>query len=204
MYNKLKITDAQENSLKQYHHVSLSKDVLRDCEMWEVFLNNASHWAVCHPMVDIQGIYAETVTLNFYSDASLNSNFGFGAIFNDRWIYGCWGRTFVLQNSPSIAFLELFTLVAAILTWGDRLINIRVVTWCDNETVKHAVNKLTSGCEQCMKLIRLLTLDNLKNNRRVFVKYVKSRDNVLADALSCLDFARFWQRCKGNQTPYRT
>ena len=43
-----------------------------------------------------------------------------------------------------------------------------------------------------MVLIRLLSLNCLKYNRRIWVQYVKSEENILADSLSRLDFKRFW------------
>ena len=101
-----------------------------------------------------------------------------GAIFNNSWIAGLWGRDFILNEKPSIEFLELFALVAAILTWGHFLTNVRIIVFCDNQATLHMVNNLASNCAQCMKLIRILTLNNLQFNRRVFVKYVKSKDNV--------------------------
>ena len=55
------------------------------------------------------------------------------------------------------------------------------------------VNNNTSGCEQCMKLLRLLTLNNMRFDRRVFAKHVKGKDNKLSDALSHLQFNRFFQ-----------
>ena len=45
-----------------------------------------------------------------------------------------------------------------------------------------------------MKLIRILTMDNLKNNRRIFVKHVVSEENVLADALSRHNLKKFWEK----------
>ena len=53
------------------------------------------------------------------------------------------------------------------------------------------VNNLASKCHRCMYLIRLLTLNGLMYNRRVSVRYVKSKDNVLSDALSRLKLRAF-------------
>ena len=33
----------------------------------------------------------------------------------------------------------------------------------------------------------------IKNNLRVFVEFVRSKDNILADSLSRLDYKRFWK-----------
>ena len=55
------------------------------------------------------------------------------------------------------------------------------------------VNNTTSSCKNCMTLLQMLVLNNLKHNRRVFVKYVKSSDNILADSLSRNRLDIFWQ-----------
>ena len=60
------------------------------------------------------------------------------------------------------------------------------------------VNNLSSSCPNCMTLLRLLVLNNLKHDRRVFVKYISSKANYLADSLSRLDFDRF-RRLGGNK-----
>ena len=53
------------------------------------------------------------------------------------------------------------------------------------------INSNTSSCKRCMKLLRLLTLDGLRNNRRVFARWVDTKSNFLADSLSRLDFKHF-------------
>ena len=56
----------------------------------------------------------------------------------------------------------------------------------------------SSSCHQCMKLLRILTLDNIRSNRRVYVEYVKSSKNELADALSRMNLRRFWDKAPEN------
>ena len=194
MYDKIKFKNKSGQKLKDYHHVNLGCDVLRDCQIWKTFLANldTNPMQLCRPFVDIYGSQDST-TLNLYSDASLNKKLGYGAIFNDRWIAGLWGQDFIVKQQPSIQFLELYALVAAIITWGDLLKNSRISVYCDNQSVQYIVNSLTSKCANCMKLVRMLTIDNMRNNRRVFVKFVRTEDNVLADSLSRMDFRRFWK-----------
>ena len=194
MYDKLKLKDKHGNPLKQHHHISLKGTFIDDCLVWKQFLHNATAHELCCPFIDINA-FASVEVLNFYSDASLNQNFGLGVIFGDNWIAGTWGSDFILSEKPSIEFLELFVLVAAILTWCNdpRLSNTRVVVFCDNQATLNMVNNLASNCLKCMKLIRILTLNNLQFNRRVFVKYVTSKANILADAISRTDWTRFWR-----------
>ena len=54
-----------------------------------------------------------------------------------------------------------------------------------------------------MVLIRLITAESIYRNVRVFAKHVGTKDNGKADALSRLDFDRFWRLARGqmNQKP---
>ena len=152
--------------LKPHHHVKLDMEFSLDCEMWELFLTDIS--VVVRPFIDLQEEVTAEV-LNFYSDASANPEYGYGAIFDKTWLFGKWEKNFIVDNDPSIEFLELFALCAAILTWEDRLVAMRIIVFCGNISVVHMMNNLSLSCAQCMKLIRILTLNNLKFDRRVFV-----------------------------------
>ena len=178
--------------LKPHHHVSLDNEFKFDCQIWQVFLHNYRNQAVCRPMIDLDYQTYTTQQLCFYSDASANPRLGFGAMFNQFWLYAQWEFDFITRHSPSIEYLELFALVALVLTWGEHLRNMRFVLFCDNQAVVGMVNNLASSCPRCMYLLRILTLNNLVNNRRVFAKYVKSEANDLSDTLSRLQFERFW------------
>ena len=101
---------------------------------------------------------------------------------------------------PSIEYLELFALCAGVLAWCDtpRLNNTRIIIFCDNQAVVSMVNNTTSGCKNCMVLLRTLVLNNLKHNRRIFVSYVRSSANILADSLSRGKFDTFWKHAPNN------
>ena len=53
--------------------------------------------------------------LDFYSDSSRNFELGFGAHFENDWMVGRWDTQFCEQKQPSIAYLELFAVTAAVL-----------------------------------------------------------------------------------------
>ena len=133
-----------------------------------------------------------TTQLNSYSDASANENLGFGAIFNNQWIFGQWEPNYISMLKPSIEYLELYALCAAVLTWGWPLRNTRIV-FCDNLGVVNMINKSSYTCRNYMYLIRLLTLSGLLDNRRVFARHVAGINNSLADSLSRLQFDSFWK-----------
>ena len=87
----------------------------------------------------------------------------------------------------------MFAICAAILTWENRLTKTRIVIFSDNTGAIQMVNNLTSGCVQCMKLIRILSLNNLKFDRRVFIKHIKGKNNKLSDSLSRLKISKFFK-----------
>ena len=92
---------------------------------------------------------------------------------------------------PSIAYLELFAICAAIYSWTDKLRNLRVLLHCDNQAVVEMVNSMSSKCPQCMKLIRLITLMGLKLNSRFFAQCISTKKNLAADSLSRLQLEKF-------------
>ena len=145
-------------------------------------------------MMDIHAIQTAE-QLNFYSDVSAAAGLGMGATFDDEWCYTQWESGYIKKLKPNIEYLELYALVAAILMWekNPKLSNTRIILYCDNSAVVQMVNSLMSGCKNCMYLIQLLTLDNLIHNRRVFAKHLHSEQNYLSDALSRMQFKRFWR-----------
>ena len=157
--------------LKQHHHVKLDSEFMFDCKIWRVFLTNFRNKAVCCPMIDLEAATVMAKQLNFSSDASANVSLGMGGVYNDHWLFAKWEPGFIKNYSPSIGYLELFALVASVLTWGHELCNLRMIIFCDNSAVMSMVNNLTSSCQNCMYLLCLLTLNNLINNRRVFVQH---------------------------------
>ena len=191
MYNKYaRVMKNKGRILKPYHHINIDGEFRFDCEIWRVFLNNYRELTLCRLMIDMATNNTSKV-LNFYSDASTNPNFGFGAVFNQQWIVARWEEDYVKTFEPSIEYLELLALTAALLTWSQQLKDQCITIFCDNMSVVQMVNNSSSSCKQCMYLFRLINLDNLIRNRRVFARHVRSEENSLTDSLSRLQFKCF-------------
>ena len=188
-----KFNKVSEN-LKSYHHVKLDGEFKVDCMTWLSFLKGNDgeiHKTVCRPWVDLLEA-KDAHILDFYMDASGGeTNGGMGGVFNNSWIMAQWNETFMKEKKPSIAFLELFALVASIMVWKNKLMNTRFIMYCDNQSVVEMVNKLTSSCKNCMFLLRVLVKLGLTENFRVFVRFVPTLKNGRADALSRGDLKRF-------------
>ena len=92
---------------------------------------------------------------------------------------------------PSIEYLELYALTVGVLLWSYKFSNKRIAIFCDNMSVVHMVNSMSSSCKNYMVLIRMITLECMCRNVRISAMHVASGGNEIADSLSRLDFDRF-------------
>ena len=175
----------ENTQLKPYHHVKVDLEFKFDCRVWLNFLDREMVSTVSRPYLDLTDD-SNVVQLEFYSDASLCDDLGFGAGYDREWTYGQWPVGFVKKYSPSIEIVELFGLAVAVEIWQRKLMNKRVCVYCDNESVVYMINNSASSCPIYMKLIRGLVLKGLKFNFRIFAKHLKSEENEVADSLSHL------------------
>ena len=178
--------------LKHYHHIRMDKELVLDCEIWLTFLYNAESRMICRPFSDINS-KSDLRILNFYMDASKAVEKGIGCIYNSHWSFLKWKPGYIKEKDPSIQYLELYALCMGIFILEEELQNMNLTIFCDNESVQKMVNETTSSCKNCMYLIRLLILNNLRFNRKIWVEHVESEENTLADSLSRMEFDRFWE-----------
>ena len=174
--------------LKQHHHVRVKSENRMDLLIWKRFLSSEKIY--CCPFMEEVIITAEDIDM--FSDASGSySKGGAGAYCNKSWVFVQWDKNFMVKNKPSIEYLELFGVTMGVLLWINRFKNRKIFLFCDNKSVREMINHNTSGCKNCMVLIRIIVLKSMQHNVRIFAKYVKSKENDKADALSRLQFERF-------------
>ena len=147
-------------------------------------------------MIDLKVPCTTAVQLDFNSDASASEVLGFGGVFNKRWLYGAWPPNYIRTYNPSIAYLELYALTACVLAWEAELHNLRMILFCDNQSVVQMINSTSSKCINCMFLLHILVLSGLRFNRRIYASYINTKLNDQADALSRLKLGRFFKICK--------
>ena len=107
-----------------------------------------------------------------------------------------WPEEFLKKYKPSIEYLELYTVTAAVLAWIHRFKNRRIILFCDNRSVVDMINLTTTSCKNCMVLIRLILFKGLTENVRDFARHVSGAMNGLADSLSRDKFSEFTRLCK--------
>ena len=151
----------------------------QDLLVWLTFLQHPTVFN--RPFLDFSDvIIADEIDL--YSDAS--GRIGMGALCGPAWMHCLWPEEFIKSNKPSIEYLELFGVTAAVLTWIHLFRNRRVILFCDNKSVVDMINITSTSCKNYMVLIRFIVLKGLIENVRIFAKHVEGVKNSLADSLS--------------------
>ena len=185
---------ACKNLQKPYHHTNLTGELKKDLRMWLDFLNHPTVY--CRPFLDFDNaIRADQIDM--YTDASRNFDLGAGDVCQKSWYYLRWNREFMEEKQPSIEYLELYAVAVAVLNWIHRFSNRQVILFCDNISVVYMINRCTSTCKNCLKLIRLIVFEGLIHNVRIFANYVSTKQNAVADALSRSNLRKFYRITKG-------
>ena len=141
-----------KGNLQPHHHMAITHEHRMDLLVWKKFLEFPNIF--CRSFLKIRTLTAEDVCL--YSDASRNFELAFGAYCGSEWTWGQWNLQFMQENEPSIEFLELFGVAVGVLNWIKFFANKKIALFCDNIAVVHMINNMTSGCKQCMALLRLI------------------------------------------------
>ena len=191
-----------KKQLLPHHHIRITQDMRLDLLVWKKFLEFPEIF--CRPFMDFSCNIIAT-EINMYSDASKNANLGFGATCMESWMFQRWDSAFIRKYDPSIQYLELFGVLAGVLEWIHRFRNKRIILFCDNISVCRMINNNSSTCMHCMKLIRILVLKGMIENVRISAKYVESKKNFYADALSRMQIRKFKrfgrEKFEENNTP---
>ena len=176
--------------LKPHHHIKVTESIIQDLGVWKCFLLSPA--AYCRPFIDLsEGCTVKT--LDWYTDAAKGIGRGMGGHHYSHWFYMFWNKVFLTEKNPSIEYLELFAVTTSVVLWRNLHKNTRIMLFCDNESVVHMINNQSSKCVNCMTLIRILTLQSITDNIRVYARHVRTHLNEKADALSRGDLGRFFK-----------
>ena len=104
------------------------------------------------------------------------------------WMHVQWEAEFFKKFNPSIDFLELYSLLARVVTWVPHLTNCTLLFHSDNTPTMHALINKSSDSHQMMILLQFLTLFCMLNNITITVKHISGKTNLICDYLSQLKF----------------
>ena len=123
--------------------------------------------------------------LKLYTDAS--QTLGFAAVLGNQWVGSAWSES---MSSVNIATLELYPIVLALYLWGFMLKNKCILFMCDNMSVVEVINKHTTRDSSLLTLIQHFVVLCMHFNINFRSKHIPGKLNVVADALSRLQFTR--------------
>ena len=180
-----RLIDLSTTVAKLHHHIRVTADARADIAWWARFLPS---WNGGVSMF-LDPSWTDADTLNLFTDAS--GTLGFGAYFDGSWFRVSWLPHQELSQR-FIQWQELFAIVAAAHTWGQRLAGRRIRFHCDNLAVVHAWNGQSSRDTAIMILLRELFYVAARNTFTVQLVHVPGKHNSLADALSRDMLSRFF------------
>ena len=119
--------------------------------------------------------------VHIYTDASTTT--GFGGHMGPHHFYGEWTKDELLLNH--IFLYELFTVVLAVVVFGDLIQGKRVTLHCDNQAVVACVRankapKVAGGDW----LLQTLTRHLIRLHARLHIVWIGTKENICADDLS--------------------
>ena len=124
--------------------------------------------------------------LIFHSRTDASSLHGFGAYYKGAWFRSNWLPHQQLNpiTGISIAWQELYAIVAAAAAWGHTWTGRRIRVHCDNKAVVDIWDHYTSKSSTIMSLVRTLHFIAATNNFHIRISHIQGTDNTIADALS--------------------
>ncbi len=179
-----------------YHYVYLDAECRLELEMWHSFLldwNGISFF--------LMNKHTFAADFELYTDAS--SMHGFGAYFQGKWFAGKWPEGISIHDTESsMAFLELYPIVAAAVLWSHNWTSQKIIFNCNNQATVAIINKGRSKSPLIMRLMRRLTLCAMTYCYVVTARYLPGVKNGIADSLSRFQWDRFHQLApEANRVP---
>ena len=165
--------------------VYLDAHCREDLQMWYKFLNN---WNGISLFYDTH--FTVSSDMQLFTDSSL---IGFGGIFQNQWFCSEWPPQLPSINDGdlSMAFRELYPIVAAAIIWGKSWTSKRILFVSDNEATVYIIQRGRSKCLPIMKLMRTLTWTAATKNFHFSAKHIAGKLNTVADNISRLSFQKF-------------
>ena len=157
----------------------------QDLYMWHEFLRN---WNGISLFYDNH--FTTTSEMQLFTDASL---IGFGGIFQNQWFCSEWPPELpsIKDGDLSMAFRELYPIVAVVLIWGKSWTSKRILFLSDNMASVFIIQRGRSKCLPIMKLMRTLTWTAAVNNFHFGARHIAGKINSVADNLSRSSFQKF-------------
>lgn len=178
-----RLIDLTTTVSKPHHHITINREARDDIHWWCDLLQTSNR---SYFIPDPKRVYSTDLLL--FTDAA--KQVGLGATYGTSWIQASWSDH-GMDDEDDINFLELFAIMAAVLTWGHTWAGRRVVIVTDNKNITYVWSSGSSPKPKIMSLIRKLYLFAAFNKFSLSLKHIFGHYNPMADALSRFQMARF-------------
>ena len=163
------------------HHIDLNSEARADISWW---LDLLPEWQGTNK---IQAEVTTAASISLYTDAS--GSLGMGAVFGSEWLSCKWPQRF--KEIDDINYKELFAIVAAVITWAEKLQNKQILLYTDNQNIANVWKKGYSLSKPIMKLVRNFFLFTARHNINILMNHIPGHFNRSADLLSRLQVNKF-------------
>ena len=172
-----RLIDLSTTVVPLHHHINFNAETRADISWWLRFLPS---W----PGVSLllQSHWSSAPDMDLYTDAS---DAGYGAYWSGRRFNSHWTPQ---QAALSIAWREMYAILAACSTWGNSWARRRIPLHCDNAAV---VAICSSKCPNLMSLVRNLYFMAATGNYRVGIAHIPGVDNCIVNHLSRFSMQEF-------------
>lgn len=162
------------------HRWCVSAEIRDDIAWWRDFL---PQWNGISLLYERQWLDAPRI--EFFTDSC---GTGYGAIYGNEWFAGTWSDEWLdaawRKSGLSMPFLELFTTVAAALTWGHKWAGKKITFRTDAEASMYAINGKTAKDAGMAHLLRMLARHACLHQYDFRAVHVAGVENGVADELS--------------------
>lgn len=142
----------------------ITSEIRQDLEIWLEFLKYFKGIVFIPDRV-----WLTNDALEWYTDSAGSYELGAACYMQGQWAFHEWHKAWrgddVLRD---MTFLELVPVVLALILWGERIANKRIIMWIDNEALVYILNKQTAKSKRVMVLVRNFVL--LAMRQTLFLK----------------------------------
>jgi hypothetical protein len=173
------------NLTEPWHKVRLSQGAKQDLHIWLSFLDEYIGVSFFR---DIE--WKPNIGLKLFNNAS---KCGFVIMFGKHWNFSEWPS--YCKYTTGIQLMEMFPVAVALYMWGHLLQHKKLVFYCDNLRIVHAINHSSAKCPKMMDIIRFIVLKSLQYNLIIKMEHLAGINNTYCDQLSRGQIQAFKEGC---------
>ncbi|XP_078368365.1 uncharacterized protein LOC144652227 [Oculina patagonica] len=168
--------DVMNTLSRPHHHIRVNKQLRDDLSWWASFLS----------VFNGKTFFIDSAPVSFEEFSTDACPIGGGGFFQGDWFYTNWAIDHPDLAGAHINLKETFTVLLALCRWKHQLRDKWIVVHSDNSMTISVLNKGTCRNPQVMQWLRSIFWLSATFNFRITARYIPSKANTMADAISRL------------------